>query len=455
METMGSEQTTGAASSLPAVDGAKFAARGAAGPPARAGTTPTADPRLLRWFIRRRLAKDPEYAIGSHALAQAPDLVDFLIAGSADPHAPEAVFAQLRWGGQFVFVSRDPRSVAETARQFLEWHGGGAWVIEQGPATLCKYPLNLPLLFVHQQVHYFIARKVMLVGPGESSERFTYHVHLQKNEETGEYEVIKQVPTLERVLARLREKFPEADVETLKRRARKFTEKIFPVFLTRETAILKLLQRDLPARFRHKVPRVLYADQDPQGYVRTLHLKWLRNGGKPLTQLEFARQSAELLAALHDDAKVIHLDLRLDNFVITPNGVGFIDFGSAVRVGEAFPEASLLSNLFGEMMRTSQIQRMLGKMTEAGQVTSEEICNSYHRIDKAVDFFYLAVQINAPHSNPDFKGLIKFNPHSAEAHELSKLTEQILRPSDVDNAPFKSARDILQGILEIKRKLRK
>ena len=100
--------------------------------------------------------------------------------------------------------------------------------------------------------------------------------------------------------------------------------------------------------------------------------------------------------------RVIHLDLRLDNFVITPQGVGFVDFGSAVRVGEAFPEASLLSNLFGEMMRTSQIQRMLGKMSESGQITSEEIRAGYHRVDKAVDFFYLAVQINNPHANPDF-----------------------------------------------------
>ncbi len=71
-------------------------------------------------------------------------------------------------------------------------------------------------------------------------------------------------------------------------------------------------------------------------------------------------------------------------------------------MGESFPEASLLGNLFGEMMRTSQIQRMLGKMTEKGQVTSEEICNSYHRIDKAVDFFYLAVQINVAADEPGF-----------------------------------------------------
>jgi hypothetical protein len=149
----------------------------------------------------------------------------------------------------------------------------------------------------------------------------------------------------------------------------------------------------------------------------------------------------------------MHLDLRLDNFVITENGVGFVDFGSAVRVGEDFPESSLLCNLFEEMMKTSQIQRMLGKMTQSGQVTSEEIRNCYQRIDKAVDFFYLAVQINAPLTNPDFHGLVEFDPQSAEAAELSTLTEQILRPSDTQNARFKSASEILLGIDEVRRRL--
>jgi serine/threonine protein kinase len=160
------------------------------------------------------------------------------------------------------------------------------------------------------------------------------------------------------------------------------------------------------------------------------------------------------LTALHDDVGIMHLDLRLDNVVITEQGVGFVDFGSAVRVGEEFPEASLLSNLFDEMMRTSQIQRMLGKMTETGQVTSEEITGSHERIDKAVDFFYLALQINAPLSNPDFAGLVEHDPKSREARELARLTEKILRPADPQRPEYTSARDILRGIEEIARRLR-
>ena len=334
--------------------------------------------------------------------------------------------------------------------------------------TIKKYPLNLQWLGFAKKVYFFSARKVSLVEPGQSSDRFTYNVYLEKNRQHAaagvvkeglnwreEYDVVKQVPAADRVLGRLKEKFPEADEETLRRRAKKFTEKIFPVFLMREAAILKLLHRDLPPRFRDRVPRVVESEQDLKGYVQTLRMRWLRNGGKPLSQLEFAKQGAELLAALHDDAKVMHLDLRLDNVVITEKGVGFVDFGSAVRVGEAFPEASLLGNLFGEMMRTSQIQRMLGKMTEKGQVTSEEICNSYHRIDKAVDFFYLAVQINAPHTQSGFCGLVKYEPESREAKELAKLTEEILRPTDPEHSRFKSAREIYEGIVGIERSLKK
>jgi hypothetical protein len=333
-----------------------------------------------------------------------------------------------------------------------------------------KYPLSQRLLRWRRPVYYLVARKILLVPPGKSSDRFTYNVYLEWNAKERRYEVVKEVPTQERVLARLREKFPGVDEETLRRRSRKFTDKIFPVFLTRETAILRLLQRDLPRKYRNNVPQVIEAQADSMGYTRQLRMNWLRNAqvpvagaggshvagshGRPLTQLEFAHQSAELLAALHDHAGVMHLDLRLDNFVITEHGVGFVDFGSAVRVGEEFPEASLLSNLFDEMMRTSQIQRMLGKMTESGMVTREEICNSYHRIDKAVDFFYLAVQINAPHSNPDFKGLVEFERGSVEAAELAKLTEQILRPTDEDRPRFTSARDILKGIEEVEERLR-
>jgi hypothetical protein len=432
----------------------------------------------IPYLVKKRFAHDLEFRQVSKPPSS--ELADFLFLTDEEPHAPDDVFPRLRWGGQVVLLSDNPDVIAKASNQYAHWEPGcfpkidglsrpaeahPPWIIEQLPSIVKKHPLNLPFL-PPRKIHYFIARKTALIEPGKSSDRFTYHVYLARNPEsaringprgTHAYQVVKEVPNQGRVLARLREKFPDADLETLKRRARKFTEKIFPVFLTRETAILKLLQRDLPKEFRHRVPHVLSADQDQQGYTRTLNLNWLRNGrgGKPpLTQLQFARQSAELLAALHDQAKVMHLDLRLDNFVITHHGVGFVDFGSAVRVGEAFPDDSLLSNLFGEMMRTSQIQRMLGKMTGEGQITSEEIKASYHKVDKAVDFFYLAVQINNPHANPDFIGLVDFDKNSREAHELANLTNEILRPPDPQNAKFKSAQQILEGIKQIEQRLK-
>ena len=85
-----------------------------------------------------------------------------------------------------------------------------------------------------------------------------------------------------------------------------------------------------------RVPTVVHADYhdyDGTPLVQTLYLKWLRNSrATPLSQLEFACQSADLLSAIHDRAGIIHLDLRLDNFVITENGVGFVDFGLCDRL---------------------------------------------------------------------------------------------------------------------------
>jgi hypothetical protein len=63
------------------------------------------------------------------------------------------------------------------------------------------------------------------------------------------------------------------------------------------------------------------------------------------------------------------------------------------------------------------------------------------------------VQINSPHSNPDLKDLIRYDKDSAEAKLLTKLTEQILRPPDPANPPFRSAADILGGIEKVERAL--
>jgi hypothetical protein len=166
--------------------------------------------------------------------------------------------------------------------------------------------------------------------------------------------------------------------------------------------------------------------------------------------MEFAHQAADLLRAMHDVARVIHLDLRMDNMVITEQGVGFIDFGSASRVGEDLSRNPLLASLFGELMQTSQIQRLLDQMTIAGHVTSEAIRQGRGKVDRSVDFFYLALVFNSPHSNPDLAALVDYDPNSKDASDLRKLTAQILRPADPQNPAFRSAKDILHGIERIR-----
>jgi hypothetical protein len=139
----------------------------------------------------------------------------------------------------------------------------------------------------------------------------------------------------------------------------------------------------------------------------------------------------------------------MDNLVITEHGVGFVDFGSAVRVNENIHANAVLSTLFGELMRTSQIQRMLDRMSTAGSVTSRIIREAYQRVDKAVDLFYLAVQISQPTANPDIRELIKFEKFSPEAVGLAGLTDAILRPANPNQPRFKAARDVRDEILRI------
>ncbi len=394
------------------------------------------------------LARDPEFRKYGKP-PSAGGLADYLFATGDEPHTPEDIFPRLRWGGQFVYTSANRHQVAEVARQFQD----NGFLLEREPSSARRGRFFLP--FIGRKVYYFVARKIYLIRQGETTERFTYHVELLRHARGGEYVVSKQVPSLESVVERLRKRWPELPQETLEKRARKFTDKIFPTFLTREAAILKILQAHLPAAYARRVPQVVAIEKDDRGFVRKLRMNWLRNGGRrPLSQLEFAMQSADLLRAVHDAAEVIHLDLRLDNFVITENGVGFVDFGSSVRVGEDLQQNPLLSTLFEELMRTSQIQRMLERMTHSGHVTSEVLCGGRGRVDKAVDLFYLAVQFNAPHANPDLSGLIAYDPQSGEAKALSQLTQEVLRPTDPANPPIRTAKDVLRALELVEARLK-
>ena len=419
------------------------------------------------------LEADPEFRkfTGMDALSEAgggglAGPVNYLFAAEDDPHDPDAAFRRLRWGGQFIYVSRSRARLRGLADAFAQRNYD---VIE--PMGIARqgmfFGLALPLLT--RKTYYFAARKVSLTLPKEISERFTYRLRLvptpaddqststiigraqeqSRHDTQTDYVVLKEVPSLERVVARLRHKFPDATGDLIEKRARKFTEKIFPLFLTREAAMLKILERDLPKAYTLRVPRVVALEQDARGYVRRMWMNWLRAGtpsGRPLTQMEFAKQSADMLRVMHDDVGVIHLDLRLDNVVITEHGVGFVDFGSAVRVGENIQGNPLLNTIFDELMRTSQIQRLLDRMTAGGMVTSHILNAANGKVDKAVDLFYLAMQMNNPLHNPDFRGLVTFDASSAESKGLEAITQDVLKPRDPQNPVIKSARDLLRAI---------
>jgi serine/threonine protein kinase len=216
-----------------------------------------------------------------------------------------------------------------------------------------------------------------------------------------------------------------------------------------------ILQEHLPSRYAHRIPRIINMEKDIRGFVTSFRMNWLRNGGRPITQLEFALQAADLLRAIHDSAGVIHLDLRLDNMVITEHGVGFVDFGSAARVGENVATNPLVGTLYEELMRTSQIQKMLYNMTQSGQVTAQHLASQHGKVDKAIDLFYLAVQFTTPHANPDLAGLIQYDATSDTALALSELSRNILRPTDPHDTSHRSAKDILRSLEIIEQKLRR
>ncbi len=401
-----------------------------------------------RFFDADRLGDSPPVAY--HA-AESSGPRDYIICDGHGIPEPNEVFRRLRWGGQLLLIHSDTRELLHAARVYRAYDG---FDLEAGPGTTRRSLLGLSLPGFGKKMSYLVLRKVTLIAPGEDTDRFTFDVRLIKKAEFGDrYVVMKQVPRYRRVVTRLQTRFPEAPQDVLLARAEKLVKRVFPVFLTREAGFLQLIQRDLPEAFRGRVPEALGFERAPDGTVKRLYMSWLRLGGQPLTHMAFAQQSAELLSILHDVIGVIHLDLRLDNMVIHNGQVCFLDFGSSVRVGEQIEKSPLLSSLFEEMMNTSQIQRTMGRMRDAGRLTSDVIVSAHGKIDKAVDMFYLSLQISKPVSNPDLMPFIQFDPGTEVAQRIRLLTSAILRPSDPNRPHFISARDVLGGLQRVERKL--
>jgi len=405
--------------------------------------------RVIRRINRREFAGDDAFARFpvSNSFTINDRQVDYYFALPGDPATPNEVFDRVRWGGQVVVVSQNSQHLHRMAQMYQARCG---FMIETGPRTLRIGALGGWVPFANERWHYLVARKIALIRPGQTTDRFTFHVELVRTPRVGGYGVLKRVPSYGSIMVRLKQRFPETPHETLAGRARKLVDKIFPVFLTRETAFLRLLQRDLPEEVRHRVPHVIGVDRGADGLARKLCMNWLRLGTQPITQMNFAMQATELVRILHDQIHIVHLDLRMDNIEITDEGgVCFVDFGSAVRMDEDLSQSPMLNTLFTEMMSTSQIQRLLGSMTAQGHVTSEVLTKGHQKIDKAADLFYLAMQIARPHTCPELAPLIDWNPASPTAREIAKLTKKILQPTDPVHPEHSSADDIMRSLKQI------
>ena len=154
---------------------------------------------------------------------------------------------------------------------------------------------------------------------------------------------------------------------------------------------------------------------------------------------------------LHEKVELMHLDLRLDNMLVSRDGVAFVDFGSAAREGEDLGRNPLLKSLFNEIMQTSEIQRVLSHMAKSGQVTSQTLLAVRGKADLKLDMFYLAVQMARPTTNPDIAQLVEFDAKGDEARLITQLCNHVLRPGEGDR--FETASDLLNGLKKIQRYL--
>lgn len=400
-----------------------------------------------RLALRRKLTRQSqrERLQRSYEQFEKSRLTDYFFGTKAAACHPREVFAYLRWGGDFFFVTHRQRE-AEALRE--AYSKRREFVVDRELDVFTGPRYDRAYLRMSRRYYCFRARKVELTLREEATDRHSYDVRLlrSKLDKAQGWVVQKQVPTVADAAERLWARFPDLPFYTVEEAAQKLVERVYPIFLTREAAFLKILQRELPDAYKLRVPTPLHIEKDERGFVRELRMSWLRLGGDPIDQLEFARQSAHLLTLLHDTLNIVHLDLRLDNYVVTPHGVGFVDFGSASRIGEDFSKSNILKSFFDEMLSNSQVQRDIQRMQHRGLLTSEVFRGVYHKIDKAVDLFYLLMELNRPHDNPDFAGLIAYDPRSRHARVLSEFTKQVFRPANPAMPRFTSVRDVRDAL---------
>lgn len=371
---------------------------------------------------------------------------DYVLAASVADAAPDTAFSRLRWGGQLVLHTHRPRlmqAMLEPLRRRPEFH------LEVQPHRIADAAPRWALW--RRPPIVAVVRKVMIEKPDDLTVRHSHDLRLLPDagdQAVEGYVVSKSAPGLETTMQRLLKVRPTLSPAQARQIATKLVSRVFPVFLTREAAFLKIIRRRMPGHLQPRVPALVRMEQDERGFVRRLDMTWLRLGGRVLSTLEFARQAATMLHALHHHAGVLHLDLRLENLIMTEQGVGVIDFGSSMQAGEDIARNALLEQLFTEVLGSSRPCAQLRRLQGTGLVTSNLFTDCYARRTPAIDLFCLAWYMTRPQANPDFRGLVS-PPTDDEQATLRRVQRLTLAPSDPRQPTVRSVRDVLdllQGV---------
>ncbi|MEM7681837.1 MAG: hypothetical protein AAF288_07765 [Planctomycetota bacterium] len=389
-----------------------------------------------------KLDNDPDRlacSVRSFAEAGQADAVALPVHDAPSPHDLDTLFDRVRWGGCAVLLSRKPRLIAAWQKS-----------LEQAEGFLAADPPRAlePARPWRRHTQGLLVRKTRLDQPHRRSARFSYDLTLEPAPKAPHgWAVVKRVPSVEITAQKLLANQPDAHPDQARNYARKLIQKVFPVLLTREAAFLKINAEHLPPTVVNRTPQLLWMHPDQHGYAQEIGMTWLRMGGHPRPAVQFAAELAEVLLALHQHARVMHLDLRLDNVVATPAGAGIVDFGSAVRFGESVHDAPLLGKIFDSMLSASQIGSDLRRLRRRKHLTSPVFSRCFPGIDPAIDLFSLATQMPEPHRNPDLRGLVSPEPKPASRSRLAQLRREVLQPNDPSRPPFQNVAD-LAGALQ-------
>ncbi len=143
----------------------------------------------------------------------------------------------------------------------------------------------------------------------------------------------------------------------------------------------------------------------------------------------------------------MHLDLRLDNILVTPAGVSFVDFGSAIRIGEKFSGNPMLHRLIQEMLQASQITADLRRQQRKGLIQSPIFRGLPLPPSPAFDLYALTTNLTRPHDHDEFKGLIAHDRTSDEGQWFSQLRRRTLKPA-ANESPIRSAAEMQAAVLD-------